>query len=369
MNNKGAISSSLTSTRIKINRIKDSYIYRLISKVLSVIGTLVLICLVIIGSLMFYFNSKAKAAEKRGVSYVPPFGLYTIISGSMEPSVHVYDVVVAVNEKDLSKIKVGDIITFISTWDVNYGLTVTHRVVGVSKNSYGEYQFTTKGDNNQDPDGAVVTQQNFVGKVVARLPYLGRLQFFLATKMGWFMVVFIPALGVIIYDMFKIFKLVILKQQIDNVETYDDLNSLPMQSDEDDIVQSSALKPPVEPQMEPQHQKIIPIRKLHEEETENKEIIENNVEPEIINVVTPVVEPQIENTPIEPTPVVPEPPKEEAPIVENEPVINNDVQIISTVTPVSSNNNLNEAEDIELPVMKDIVVSPNGRKPLERRKK
>ena len=364
MNNKGAISSSFTSTRVKINRIKDSYIYRLISKVLSVIGTIVLICLIIIGSLMFYFNSKAKAAEKRGISYVPPFGLYTIISGSMEPSIHVYDVVVAVNEKDLSKIKVGDIITFISTWDVNYGLTVTHRVQKVSKNSYGEYQFTTKGDNNQDPDGAVVTQQNFVGKVVARLPYLGKLQFFLATKMGWFMVVFIPALGVIIYDMFKIFKLVVLKQQIDNVETYDDLNSLP-EYNEDNLTTEIDNQ---EVHEEPQHQTVIPIRKLHEETPENitpienENIKENNLE--TVNIVTPVVteEPQIQ-TPTE----VPEPPSEITPVVENTSILNGEIKPVGNVTPVTFNENI-EA-DTELPVMKDTVVAPNGRKPLERRKK
>ena len=172
---------------------------------------------------MFYFNTKAKSYQKKGVNYVPPFGLYTIISGSMEPSIRVYDVVVSVSERDLSKVKVGDIITFISTWDVNYGKTITHRVVSVSKNTRGEYQFKTKGDNNEASDGAIVNQANFVGKVVMRLPQLGRLQFFLATKMGWFMIVFIPALGVIIYDMLKIFKLAVLKREINSVSNVGDL--------------------------------------------------------------------------------------------------------------------------------------------------
>ncbi len=364
MNNKGASSSFLTSTRIKINRIKDSYIYRLISKVLSVIGTLVLICLIIIGSLMFYFNAKAKAAEKRGISYVPPFGLYTIISGSMEPSIHVYDVVVSVNEKDLSKIKVGDIITFISTWDVNYGLTVTHRVASVSKNSYGEYQFTTKGDNNQDPDGAVVTQQNFVGKVVARLPYLGRLQFFLATKMGWFMVVFIPALGVIIYDMFKIFKLIVLKRQIDNVETYDDLNTLPAYNEDESINQTVEESiTPEENKIEENHkQKIIPIRHNQEQE-EIKTTVNSD---ENINIIySPSVEPAKEETN---NSIVNDVPEEIVPVVENKPVINNENPLAS-LTPVSTNSNEKETDEIELPVMNGNVMAPNGRKPLERRKK
>ena len=226
MNNKGSVRDNSLFRRIKIfaNKVETSYIYKLVSKILSFLGTILLIFLVVIGSLMFYFNSKAKAYQRQGVNYVPPFGLYTIISGSMEPSIHVYDVVVSVSEKDLSKVKVGDIITFISTWDVNYGKTITHRVVSVSKNTQGEYNFTTKGDNNEAPDGATVSQANFVGKVVMRIPQLGRLQFLLATKMGWFSIVFIPALGVIIYDVFKILKLVVLKKEINNVSDVGNIN-------------------------------------------------------------------------------------------------------------------------------------------------
>ena len=226
MNNKGSVRENSLFRRLKVfsNKIGASYIYKLVSKILSFLGTIFLIFLVVIGSLMFYFNTKAKSYQNKGVNYVPPFGLYTIISGSMEPSIKVYDVVVSVSERDLSKVKVGDIITFISTWDVNYGKTITHRVVSVSKNVKGEYQFTTKGDNNEAPDGAVVNQSNFVGRVVMRLPQLGRLQFFLATKMGWFIVVLIPALGVIIYDVLKIFKLSVLKKEINNVSNVGELN-------------------------------------------------------------------------------------------------------------------------------------------------
>ena len=46
-----------------------------------------------------------------------------------------------------------------------------------------------------------------------RIPQLGRLQFFLSTKIGWFVVVFIPAILVIIYDIIKIIKLTFLKRK------------------------------------------------------------------------------------------------------------------------------------------------------------
>ncbi len=197
--------------------IKRSYLYKLVSKFLSVICSIILVILLIIGGMMFFYKMQAKSYEKKGMEYTAPFGLYTIISPSMEPNVSVYDVVVAV-ESDVSKIKVGDVITFISTWDINYGVNVTHRVVAISKNENGEYQLTTKGDNNNTPDGSYVTQNNLIGKVVGRVPQLGRLQFFLATKMGWFIVVFIPALLIIIVDVIKIFRLYVLKSKIDSVK-------------------------------------------------------------------------------------------------------------------------------------------------------
>lgn len=216
MNKKGKTSESLTRFQKIKKEVKRTYLYKLISGFLSIACTIILIVLLLVGGVMFFFNMKAKSCKDRGIEFTPPFGLYTIISPSMEPNVSVYDVIIAV-DTDISKIKVGDVITFISDWDVTFGLTITHRVVAISKTESGEYRLTTKGDNNGNPDGGFVTEKNLVGKVVGRIPQLGRLQFFLATKMGWFFVVFIPALIIIIVDMIKIFRLYVLKSKIDNV--------------------------------------------------------------------------------------------------------------------------------------------------------
>jgi signal peptidase len=222
MNNKGIDNNLFTKISNTKNKVKSTYICRFVSKILSVICTFILIFLIVVGSLMFYYNRKTKMMQARGESYTPPFGLYTIISGSMEPNIHVYDVVVALGEDDINKIKVGDVITFISTWDVNEGLVVTHRVISIDKNSKGEYELTTKGDNNPVKDGAVVTKTNLIGKVILRIPSLGKIQFFLATKIGWLLVIYIPALGIIIYDILKIFRLTAKKKKQDGIAGIDD---------------------------------------------------------------------------------------------------------------------------------------------------
>lgn len=206
------------------------YVVKFFRRIISFISTIILIILLVVGAMMFYFNLQSREASKNGQVYSPPFGLYTIVSPSMEPNINVYDVVISVDANP-GDIKVGDVITFISTWEINYGMTVTHRVVSVSKTETGVYQFTTKGDNNQTSDGAIVTGENLVGKVVMRIPQLGKLQFFLATKMGWFIVVFIPAMIIIILDIIKIIKLKVLRDDIKDIHTTTEADKIVFESD------------------------------------------------------------------------------------------------------------------------------------------
>lgn len=202
------------------SKVKYSYTYRYIKRIISLLCTIILALLLVVGALMFYYSIKSKEYEKKGVKYTPPFGLYTIISGSMEPNIKVYDVILVSDVDDLSTIRVGDVITFISTWDLNLGKTVTHRVVSITKTLSGEFQFTTKGDANGSSDGTVVMQENLVGKVQLRIPQLGRIQFLLANKAAWLIAVFIPAMAVIIFDIVKVIKLHLIRERLNNIKIY-----------------------------------------------------------------------------------------------------------------------------------------------------
>ncbi|MCI8498224.1 MAG: signal peptidase I [Bacilli bacterium] len=261
MDKKGKVDETIKGFKRFRKQLKSTYLYKLISGFLSIACTIILAVLLVVGALMFFFNMKAKSYKEKGLEYTTPFGLYTIISPSMEPNVSVYDVIVAVDQ-DISKIKVGDVITFISNWEINYNMTITHRVVAINKNENGEYQLTTKGDNNGTADGGTVTQSNLIGKVVGRIPQLGRLQFFLATKMGWFLVVFIPAIIIVIVDMIKIFKLYVLKNQIDEVKPQKEAQKEKMAKELDSI--SSELKEP--------NKQLIKARKLEDQNIDTVEL-------------------------------------------------------------------------------------------------
>lgn len=184
--------------------------------VTSILSWTVFVLLLIVAGLLVYYFIATKIYANKGDNYKPAFGLYTIVSPSMEPNLKIYDVIVNVNVNDPDDIQVGDVITFVSTSAISKGMTITHRVVAIQDGPEGrEYQ--TKGDNNLSPDNSPALYSNVLGKVVLKIPQLGRLQSFLATRGGWLIVVVIPAVLIILNDILKLFRLKGAQKDIEEV--------------------------------------------------------------------------------------------------------------------------------------------------------
>ncbi len=188
--------------------------FKIISRIISY--TLFII-LIIIAIFLAYYTLSSRAAAKKGQKFEAPISLYTIISPSMTPNINIYDVVVSKKVKSPNDIKVGDVITFISTSQISRGMTVTHRVVEIVKDENG-IAYKTKGDNNLSPDGAPAEYNNVIGKVVLKIPKLGRLQEFISSKGGWIIAIVLPALIIIISDIVKIIRLSSVKNKINKLE-------------------------------------------------------------------------------------------------------------------------------------------------------
>ncbi len=176
--------------------------------------------LLIIALLLVYYVFANYRYSKKGEGFEPAFSLFTIISPSMEPNVNVYDVIVDLPVKDASTIKVGDIITFISNSSVSEGMTVTHRVTQINVVN-GEYEFNTKGDNNETEDTGRVHEKDIIGRVKLRIPQLGRLQYFLASRGGWLLVILIPAVVILIMDIIKLVRMFKVKKKVDAINGED----------------------------------------------------------------------------------------------------------------------------------------------------
>jgi len=121
-----------------------------------------------------------------------------VYSGSMEPAIPVGSVVV-IKPVDPETLKVGDILCF--KIETESPTTVTHRIINITSQG-----FITKGDANEDPDTWIVKKENVVGKVIATIPYLGYLGYFVRTPIGFILLIIIPAALLIIIEIKNIIK-------------------------------------------------------------------------------------------------------------------------------------------------------------------
>jgi len=198
------------------------------NKFLKVFGKIVswalFIVLVVAAVFLLYYYIATKIYTAKGPGYEPKFSIYTIISGSMEPNIKVYDTVINERIDNPNDIVVGDVITFISTSLLSPGTTITHRVIALTTDENGNICYQTKGDNNAVADQACAKFHNVLGKVILKIPQLGRVQFFLASKAGWLLCILIPALIIIGRDIMRITKLTAIKkttQKINDKEKKD----------------------------------------------------------------------------------------------------------------------------------------------------
>lgn len=87
-----------------------------------------------------------------------PFGLatYGVMTGSMEPAIHVGDLAYVDTRVTGEDVSPGDVIAF----DIGDGQTCTHRVVAVDEEAR---EITTKGDANGNPDAFPVAFERVKG--------------------------------------------------------------------------------------------------------------------------------------------------------------------------------------------------------------
>jgi len=136
----------------------------MIKKVFSVFSRIVINLFIVFLAMVLLTNiSTLLSIEKIKQGGNMKFGYACAIvkSGSMEPSISTDDFIVI--KKGGSSYKTGDIITYLSDYDS----LVTHRVVGISDDTY-----ITQGDANNCDDGEI-QKQRILGKVILVVPSMG----------------------------------------------------------------------------------------------------------------------------------------------------------------------------------------------------
>ena len=114
------------------------------------------------------------------------FRLYQIMSGSMEPTIHVGDAVIT---KEVSELNEGDILAY----ENGQSITV-HRVIKVYTEG-DKRMYEAQGDNNNAPDQGLIMPEQVKGKVVFTVKKAGE-GINLLRKYG--IIVLIFAVGIIV---------------------------------------------------------------------------------------------------------------------------------------------------------------------------
>jgi len=188
--------------KVKIIKSKEN----ILRYIVSVISYAIFIFLMLVGGMLLLYIADIKIRAAKGDYTAPVFNAYVVLSGSMLPEIQIKDVVVTkkIPEEEL---EIGDIITFISPDPRFGGISVTHRIIDkYYDDTAGIYTYKTQGDANNVADSVPVPNANILGKVILKIPKLGYIQDVLSSKGGLIILVLIPCLTILSYDIMKVLK-------------------------------------------------------------------------------------------------------------------------------------------------------------------
>ena len=132
----------------------------------------------------------------RGYANLFGYSLFRVVTGSMEPTIPVGSLLVC-RQIEMERVQVGDIICFHAQETAIFGQMMTHRVTDIFPAEGGGLLFQTRGDANLSADGFLVSQTNFVGKVIwytGANSMLSSIVSFFTNKIGFLACIVIPIL-------------------------------------------------------------------------------------------------------------------------------------------------------------------------------
>jgi len=139
--------------------------------------------------------------DARGVTRVQGHPVLTVLSGSMRPTFRPGDLVIdnAVTSANANRLAVGNVITY----RLPSGGLVTHRIIHVLTGPSGDVTYQTQGDANNIADSTPVAPSQVVGTYSKRIPYAGYALRAAKSRLGLFLLVFVPLLAFVTTEIAK----------------------------------------------------------------------------------------------------------------------------------------------------------------------
>lgn len=150
---------------------------------------IVVICMSILNTWMFINH----VVLKKEVPQLFGYAQLVVLSGSMDPTLKVGDLVIIHEEKEYQK---QDIITFRTET-----APTTHRIIETKDTG-----FITKGDANNVEDEGIVTRDQIYGRVIMSIPKVGEMMVFMKRPLSMLIMIFILCILLWGKDLIHIFK-------------------------------------------------------------------------------------------------------------------------------------------------------------------
>lgn len=112
-----------------------------------------------------YIFGSLNSLKNHRLFFVFGYSYSVVPTNSMEPNIHVNDVTL-IKKVSYDELELEDVIVY---YNDERNIFVVHRIKGY----FDDGSFKTKGDNNPDYDTIHITEENYLGKVVASGSFLG----------------------------------------------------------------------------------------------------------------------------------------------------------------------------------------------------
>jgi signal peptidase len=126
----------------------------------------------------------------------------TVMSGSMEPTIRVGDVVVALETAPMD-VRVGDIVTFRDPTD--HSRLITHRVREIHVEG-ADVLFVTRGDANTGEEHWAVPRDGTIGRVIYHIPLMGYFMVWFHSRYGILLLVVLPTILLGLSELWRIWR-------------------------------------------------------------------------------------------------------------------------------------------------------------------
>lgn len=146
--------------------------------------------IIILAILFCAYVAYQKVIKKEANIQIFGYRAYIVLTGSMEPSINIGDVVI-IKKSEKDKIQVGSIITFKADGQET---TVTHRIVEILEDN-GQPIYITKGDHNNANDPDLVKYENIQGIMLFKVGKIGKIITELLTGTGLIVMIIVIAIS------------------------------------------------------------------------------------------------------------------------------------------------------------------------------